>query len=326
MKGLRSDLIPVLTENDASRVKKEATIVFLMEGNKSNGIEILKNPKSRLNVMAVVGPSQAFGRKFKEAVLCEIGIGASRPYHEARKPNSLREEKEPINIPRRRKWFSLSQEQYLAVAPALFQCLQRLTNDKVFRWKTGPHNNNPFFIRSPNNFFAIRNKKLHSKEVFRNFPIGTRYAVSVADKYLLSDIFWADLKLREWQLRKLARFVDKLLSPYRNGGYKRRKSFSKLERTKDVQRIFSTNKYLSKYLLVEMINKYLPRGVKNVFWQDLCDLIKWDCEELLEEHKLVASIYPNPELRLGGINFRITTGLERKKDHIVFEVFPSRNT
>lgn len=326
MKGLRPDLIPVLIGNDARRVKKEAAIVFLIDRNGGNKVKILKNPESRLNIIAIVGPSQAFGRKFEEAVLCEIGIGASRPYHEARKPNGTRKEREPINIPARRKWFSLSQEQYLAVAPVLFRCLQELTNHKVSRWKTGHHNNNPFFIRSPRNYFSIRNKKLIRKETFRNFPIGTRYAVSIADKCLLSDIFWADLKSREWQLRKLAKFVDKRLSPYRNGGYKKRKSFSKLEGVKDIQRSFSTNKYLSKYLLVEMMNKYLPRGVNNAFWRELCDLVEWDGEELSEEHKLAASAHPDPELRLGGIQFRITTGLDRKKDHIVLEVFPSRNT
>lgn len=323
MKGLRPDSIPMLVENDVRRLKEEARIVFLTDRNRGNGVEVLKNPEPRLNVIAVIGPSEAFGRKFEEAVLCEIGIGASRPYHEARKPNGTRKEREPINIPARRKWFNLSREQYLAVAPALFQCLQELTDRKVFSWKTGHHNNNPFFIRSPNNFFTIRNKKLVSKKVFRDFPIGTRYAVSTADKCLLSDIFWADLKLRERQLRKLARFIDKRLSPYRNGGHKRRKSFSKLEGAKDIQKIFSTSKYLSKYLLVEMINKYLPRGDKNVFWRELCCLIEWDGEELTEEHKLAASAYPNPELRLEGIQFRITAGLEREKDHIVLEVFPS---
>jgi hypothetical protein len=274
-------------------------------------------------VLAVIGSGEAFGEKFDKAVLCEIGLSRSRPYNEAK---GLGGKAGELNIPPRKKCFYLSREQYIAVAPTIFRCLQKLTNERVLRWQTGPHNNNPFLIPAPRHFFAKRHKKLFIRETFRSFPIGTRYAVSLQDEYLLSDIFWGEINLNanlKWQLRGLGRFIDKRLSLYRGGGYKGRKSFFALMGVKDIERTLGENKYLKRHLLVEMMKKYLPKGRKNEFWEGLCNLIGWDGEDV-KEHKLANSVYPNPELRLNGLQLRVTTGLDVGKNHIVFEVLPSR--
>lgn len=304
MRGLRQDWIPELVAKDAAVVKEEARLVIYLNGG---NFEFVQNQNPRLNVIAVIGPSEAFGKKFDEAVLCEIGIGKSRPYHAAKKQ---------YRIPKRRKWFSLTEEQYRQAAPIVFSILQEMTNQAVLGWKKSFFNNDPWYVPARRSFFLKRWKKVKTSEKAYAILRGTRYAVSLADRHFLSDLFYAELETNQRRLSGLRRYLDKRLSIVprrkRNG---RPKAFVDVEAALD-------KKYLSRYLAIEVLKRFVPW---HRFFDELCALVGWNGKDATPEHKLIAAVLPPPELRLNGIQIRVTTGLDQKKDHIVFEVFPNNN-
>lgn len=313
MRGLRPDLIPVLVARDVAVVKKEAAIVVHLNGN---GVVINRNPEPRLNVLAVIGPGEAFGKKFEEALLCEVGIGKSRPYHMANKPRQSRTGGESAKVMPRRKWFYLSDKQYQQLAPIVFSVLQETTNQAVRGWKKSFFNNNPWYVPARRSFFLKRWKKVKTSEKAYAILRGTRYAVSLADRHFLSDIFSAELETNQQRLSGLRRYLDKRLSIVarrkRNG---RPKAFVDVEAALD-------KKYLSRYLAIEVLRRFVPW---HRFFDELCALVGWNGKDATPEHKLIAAALPRSEQRLNEIQIRVTTGLDQKKDHIVFEVFPNNN-
>ncbi len=325
MRGIKPEEIPVLVARDVEMVKREAKIVINI-----SSLNIQENSRPGLGIIAVIGPGEFQGRHFEETVLCEIGLGQSRPYHEARKP----EEKTFIQY--RRKWFSLSEEQYLIIAPQIFRLLQELTDKRVNNWKCGPKSENPFRIRVPRNFWYRHGKTLFQNSSWKPALRGARFAVSLADKWLFNDIFWAELNINFCLKRHLigfARFIDLYLSVYKKNLRKNDLSrrFLKLKKVQEINTIIhSSSLSKSPYLLIELLG-HLPGRENNRLWPYISSqLIPWDGRETRE--RIIASrVLPDPELRLGKIQLRIETGLDgrnkyqrmpKKRDHIVFEVYP----
>jgi len=324
-KGVHPAMVPILVQRDVDLAKKEAKVVINL-----SILDLAYNPKPGLGVIAIIGPGEFFGRKYREALLCEIGLGQSRPYHNAKKPKAYCKVDESRWMEKRRKWFSLSEEEYLAIAPLIFKIFQELTDKKVATWKHGFYSDDPFLLPTPRNYFSRRQKKLYQSISMMPQRKGIRFAVSKKDEFFVRDIYWAalnssDLKIH---LNGLARFIDLYLSPYKKP---LRRSFSKLKRVIRIKRTcLSLLSMRGAYLLSEIL-RCLPKRQRNPLWPHLTDLLGDDGNPT-KERRLADSVLPDPKSRVGYIELKITTGLFGKygrqgdifiRDHIVFEVLPS---
>ena len=326
MNGIHPAMIPILVQRDVDLVKKEAKIVINL-----STLNLIRNPKPGINLIAIIGPGEFLGRKYREALLCEIGLGRSRSYHDAQRPKDSKLN-ESRWVEKRRKWFFLNKEEYLVVAPLIFEILQELTDKKVATWKHNFYSDDPFLLPTPRNYFSRHQKKLHQSISMRPQRTGIRFAVSKKDEFLVRDIYWAalnnlDLKIH---LNGLAKFIDLYLSPYKKQRPLRRR-FSKLKRVVRVKRTCLS--LLSKrgaYLLPELL-KCLPKGQRNPLWPHLVYLLGYG-GSATKERRLADSALPDSKNRVGNLEVKITTGLFGKygkqgdiliRDHIVFEVLPS---
>jgi hypothetical protein len=316
--GLSKQQIRNLVMADVQNVQREAYSVINIS---SDGIATENlNDQWRLGVIAVVGPTQAFGECFSEAVLCEIGLGKSRPYHEANKPKLKLLQGEPKSIPKRKKWFQLSESQYLAVLPFLFRRMREITDAKC--WARKCHPDNPFLVPTPRNYYSHREKILHESESLRPAISGTRFSVSKKDLLLrsyINHVYFTSKKLKE-RLGGLARFIDKRLKSYRINGHK--KQFCELPGAIQIKEMVETRKKsLPPYLLTEMLHWHLPKGKKNVYFYHLCNLFGLDGEEAKHRNIMNESL-PDAKHRLDEVDLRIIRK-NPKEDYIVFELFPS---
>jgi hypothetical protein len=161
------------------------------------------------------------------------------------------------------------------------------------------------------------------------------------DQEFVKDIFFAELELNTFLkecLRNLARnYIEPKLRRYVEQGYVIPKkgnsltAFKKLKKVQHIEEILYIRGY-AKYLLMESF-KFLNEdsGRKNYtypLYNELCSLLKWNGVDESEERILASQTLPNPHLRLGRIQIRVTTGLGRKiygkeRGCIVFEVYPS---
>jgi hypothetical protein len=324
MKGISLERRWDKIERDVANVMKNATAVIIISpDNKS--FEFIENENPRLGILAIVGPTQGFGREFNKALLAEIGLGASYPYHKAR---GLNRQLDESDLPGRGRWSGLSKEQYILIASHIFNFIQKMAQARVKNWKTGPYFNVPF---TKNRWSR---SGVTSRETRKELPKGARFSISKKDQLLLSDLFWAELNLNKQLMNALAGFaraIDLRLNRIRQR-YKGKKSFEKLSSARDVEdAIYKLSLYLRKELL-----KKLPGGKKNLFYSELKELFGLSNTEELPEQVLSkkAANLPNPKERLGNIQLRITTGLDginimgkskernEDKDYIVFEVFP----
>jgi len=315
MRGISPGEIPLLVARDVETVKREAKIIIRISRTRMENV--WRNPDGRLGVIAIIGPGEFQGKTYDKAILCEVGIGVSRPYHEAGKPlNSLRNG-ETAKIQRRWKWFSLTEEQYLAVSPILFLVFQKLTNEKVATWKKGFFSDDPFLIPTARNYFSRHQKKVFSVNSRKPQPSGTRFAVSLNNLLLARDIFWAEFNnsFTVYRLKGLARFLDLYLS-WLNGNKYPIMKVSKV-RERNIWKSLGPLSSKSPHLVPELL-AYLPK--RRLAFSYISDLVGNSGETF--ERKLANSALPNPEARLNGISIRITTGISSKRDHIVFEVAP----
>ncbi|MBI4094974.1 MAG: hypothetical protein HY435_02155 [Candidatus Liptonbacteria bacterium] len=303
-------MIPELVRRDVKRVRREAEIVLEV---RENFIRETKNPDPGLQVIAVVGSGEAFGRQFDEALLSEIGQRKSRPYHEA-----YARSKTPAasHIGGRRNWLSLSEEQYRAVAPVVFNRLQCIADERFAAWKCGP--GNPFYVRTHRAYYSRKQRRIFASENHKPQPRGTRFSVSVSDEFFLRDVYYAERELNVGlgrHMRGLARYLDLLLHHYG----KSRKGFRNpkcVGAAKD--RIETSSLSRTPYLLAEMMEHHLPHGRKNGLWREIADLIEWDGKKT-RQMELAESALDRPEVRLGSIQLRV---IREYETYTVFEVFP----
>ena len=331
MRGISPEKISKLVARDVRIVEKEARLIFEILPDKRT-IEIIENPNPRLNVIAVVGPSWGFERGWSKVLLAEIGISRSRPYHEAQ---GLNRTPEQSNIPHRNKWFSLTPQQYQLIAPLIFRRLEGITEKRVALWKTGLFSDNKFVIPTTWNYWLRRSKRFIQRDSLIIPPRGTRFTVHLKDELFVRDIYWAELNLNE-QLRRyiigMARLIDLRLSWYAHR--KSQRPFHNLKGANEVRERLKNSfllrhPHLSKEIVRRLKDgEYRPKGrkEKSPYWQVVAEMIDWNGEPI-PERKLayLASCHPilfHPGTRLGEIQVLVTTSLEKKKDHIVFEVFP----
>lgn len=312
-------------KRDVRVIKENARIIFRLSADERS-FEIVENKNPRLNVIVVIGPY----KKWKELLLCEIGISRTRPYNEAR---GLKRELSQSNIPLRKSCLSLSPQQYQLIAPVIFKKIEKIAYQRVISWEKGPYSHDPFWVPIRKSYWKRSNKKFQEQDRFIRAKKGARFTVSLKEEFLVNDIYWAELNLnevltgglfRKGYLNRFVNLIDLRLNWYRSPvHYKGRKLFRTLKGAEQVEGMLQTSSLSqSRHLLVEVVRR-LRDEKKNIFWEHVADMIGWDGLET-EESKLAKTALPEPKSRLGSIQIRITTGLDAKKDYIVFEVFPQK--
>ncbi|NOY35725.1 MAG: hypothetical protein GXP44_02305 [bacterium] len=200
----RPEIVRKYVSSDVALVKKSARVLVLIKYN--GEIAVFNQEKWKLNVVAVVGPGTINGSEmfFQEAVLLEIGIGPTRPYHDSRVAGWLR---------KRRKWFFVSQEQYRLLRPIILKIIKDIATEKISDWK-----NLTWTIPETKNHYSRKRKKFFQDSIrWRKYPTGTRFSVSKKDDLFLADIYAFDAEnnpLVRKQLEGLAKFIDLCLGGY----------------------------------------------------------------------------------------------------------------
>jgi hypothetical protein len=99
-----------LIASDVSCVQKNARFLFTVD---KDGYLLNKQvyPDAPLNVIAVIGPATCLGSFFDTALLLEVGLSHTRPYHEARIPDPDSGGKRE-SIAKRRNYSLLSKERF----------------------------------------------------------------------------------------------------------------------------------------------------------------------------------------------------------------------
>jgi hypothetical protein len=305
-------------ERDVRRVIHEATTLVTLEKNQK--IFPHHNRRARLGVLAVVGPGvTSHGVALGDAVLLEVGYRKTRPYQPANKP--WRRNGEPRQVPKRRKWCTLTEEQYLHFGPWLFEELQDRVDVLTGEWK-----GTTYPVPTRQTYWTSRGGKMTVDTTWKNggkrlvyWPRGLRFSVSVHDEFLLRDLYWAEMEsnshVRQW-LQGLARFIDKRLKPYRD---KSRAYMGHWQGLKDVKHVLETSS-LPHYLKIEML-RYLPhkKGQQNPFYDLLCDILEWNGTPT-RERQLASLALPGVKRRIKDTQLRIKKAVN---GHVVFEIFPS---
>ncbi len=304
-------------KKDVINSSKHALYVVLIHPDNQN-FSVLKNKNPKLSVISILGPGilnkQGRQKAFPKALLTEIGVSATRPYHRSK---GISWQSGQPKIPQRKNWFQLTKEQYLLIAPILFKLIQILAEKRVAGWK-----NKKFWLETNNNFYKIG--KLESSINFKEWTKGARFSFNKKDELLLSDLYWAENQNPQvilW-IEKLPKFISKRLSVYQYPKYKGKKPFSKLKGAQDILE----RTYLKKLLphLQYKVIENISHGKNNPFYHDLQTLLNLTNYKQIEE-KLIqkAEKLNNPEQRTQEIVLKIISGFENhKRDYIVFEVFP----
>lgn len=322
-------------QRDLDKVVEHARIlVRLIDGE----LSVEEHPRRRLKVIAVVGPGvcSLSGEAFNQALLLEVGMGHTRPYGCGGAGGTKRIR--PKMVQRRHKWFSLTEDQYLGVMPLLFQLIQKVTDERMERWRLGSR------------WWTIPVKKAYWKRQRprpATYSRGVRFSASFSDRYLVSDLLWQgfnNLSVQQ-RLRQLATSINKLLSRYQIRNRRRPftfQNFLELSKVKALNHILSYQTVASfpPSYIVEALN-YLPSGSRHYFWDELGQFVarifsRLAIQEILvpgSRHRrlettwsqLATSVLPDPTSRLQGLSLRVISGLKGRDtgESLLFDVFHS---
>lgn len=179
---------------DAELVMKESRFCLEID-ERGRVISRNDNKNGKLNVISIVGPTE--NKKFKKAVLLEVGISRTRPYHNT------------LFLTARKKKFNLSVRQYSAIRGAIFNIIKNCAEERICRWE------NPMrTIRTKTCYLQRGRKKFTERNRFKACPVGARFSISLKDEFLLNDFKKGELDnpLIAGKLEKLTRFFDLCLN------------------------------------------------------------------------------------------------------------------
>ena len=320
MRGINPQRILDFIRKDVELVEEEASIVMTISPDERT-FEIKENQNPRLNVIAVLGSADGFGKHWDKVILIEIGISRTRPYNEVK---GLKRISGQSNLHSRRKWFCLSPSQYQLVAPTIFRTMNVMTLRKVLSWKSGGPSNR-YLIPSERHWWLRSQKKLIKNPSMTEALTGARFHISLKDELFVRDVYWAELNLNQRLgkiIRGLARFISLRLNWYQCGRYKGRKKFEDLLGVKQAEERLDAT-YLKKFphLLCEVAQQ-IKNDRRNLgFWQFIAERVGWNGRDTKERE--LASLAPQLlglRERLGGIQILVTTSLDKKKEFVTFEV------
>lgn len=190
------------------RLKREAKFLITI---RDNDVQLNLNPKGLLPVVAVVGPAVfSYDRQEKkvgevhfelflsEAVLLEIGLWRTKPYHRFNNKNGGG----PSVVSERYKRAVLSEEQLKMVWPTLTKVLLGYVNERVSRWDSfqsaaiNECSMEPFFLEVAG----------------RSIPVerGVYVCFDERDTLLLSEFLWRDIESSRTQ-----KYLQKILKAWR---------------------------------------------------------------------------------------------------------------
>lgn len=286
--------------------------------------------QSKLDVVAVVGPTEFDGLSLPEAVLCEVGLHRARPYarSERRGPGAIRPYLSLIQ-PRHPR-FALSAWQYRLAAPALFLFLDGWMHEVVGRWFWGPQ----ALLRIRRTFVRGPKFTLEQADQYVTQPRGCRISVARKDIFLCADLFRSEMCDPFWQeqLGGLASMVELALKPLESGY---REPFRDNERVREVRAMLQARTEVSMPTYVmATLPRFLGlnerRGAYPLVGQ-VADLVA-DVTGIRNggpswQERVAASALPGFQDRAGGIMARDITSLRFNgssgdKPYIVFELLP----
>ena len=329
MRGINPLKIPLLAQKDVDFLRKEAAVVIEID-EEGSLISLYTSRNHRIDVLAVIGPVKEFAvsdpeiikRKFLEGVLLEIGIGRDKPYHKSQ--NRERRNEEPKIFLARRRWFRLSRQQFVQIAPIIMANLQERVDKRVETWKCG--RDNPYMVKSSRNWWSHRRKKLSVGEKIYIAERGLRFSLNLKDDLFAKYVFWLELNndFLKKQLVGFARMIDKMFMRYRRAGeygYFYRKNFSQLKRPLEVKDMVSRKRW-PLYYYEEMLEKYLPHGKKNQLIDEIYELLGVEAGETSVERTMaVEAIIPS--IKYADCHLKVVRREYNGKNFIVFEIFPS---
>lgn len=310
MRGLSKKARIGLIERDVILTRRHAKMVLTV---KEKTVKIEKNAAGRLGVIAVIGPgsSDELRNSFNEAVLLEVGIGKSRPYHEAR---GLNRKSGESNIPKRLKECWLTKEQYIVVAPFIFKTILELAKDKVEGWRSSHHS-----FWTPDRRYSKKKKKFHCYWNFCDWPRGMRFSVSCLDSLILADVLFAERHVNRYISSKIGRHA-RLISLVFSDLYDRKISSVHPDLVCDLKEgMEKVPSHIRRYILDQV-----PERVREYWADDLAQIFKVPINGKHQEADLIESLKFTGGSRscINNMQLRVTTGIDAGKDHVTFEVFP----
>ncbi len=324
MRGIKPSDYPHLADRDVELVRAEAAHLFIQDGD---GFSYLKHRNPGLGIIAVIGKpiaepllAELASCRFDSAVLLEIGIGKSRPYHDARRPKDCADGNS-VWLPKRRKWFALAPEQYRAIAPEIFKLMQELTDRKIAARKCHP--GNPFLISYLQRHYCQNTKRYSERTNTGNFPQGTRYCADLRDGSLLDDLYFATLFGNAQVARHMtgaANYICRCLNRYKKNGYGTTK-FAGLKRVDYIRKTLDSAILAPDWLKQEVLFS-LPDGRGYRMQENLLEYFGVSCETYPEKKQALQALRSGAKMRLENIQLRV---LRSAKNQAVFEVTASDN-
>lgn len=310
---IASRLPEYFIKRDILTIQENAQYVINLD---KDNVHVHHNENAHLNVIAVVGDGYYNSPVPQKGVLLEIGFLTTRPYALAKRAQKLQNPGLKIKFRERKKYFSLTPEQYQRIAPTIFKLLQTITDKQCSRRHCNAQN--PFYAPTVKTWWSRSYRKTLQYSAYRPKVYGMRFscAHSRNDIFLLQDIIATSLNSREICnfLQGFASYINMRLKKYK--GYKR--DFHKLKGAQEILEQTSLLK-LPQYLVVEMLENYLPNKRKNYFWDELCKLFNWD-QVPPKQLILAQQCFPNLHERTGKIQIRLH---KEYSNYTVFEILPT---
>ncbi|KKT28681.1 MAG: hypothetical protein UW43_C0009G0004 [Candidatus Yanofskybacteria bacterium GW2011_GWA1_44_21] len=279
-----------------------------LDGTVPVRVKINLNPK--LNVIAVIGPgvglpgTSAEGLAFLRVVLCEVGLWRTRPYQRSYNwRNGFCNHK-------RRKWFSLTPEQYSFVAPIIFEQILDKASDQMRNRKTSGY----FTMRNPRR--PKRTGRLRFSRPVMKIEVsrGVRFSMSFHDTHLTADIYARELisSINTGKIRGMAKYISRGLSRIKGNS---QFEFTKTKTSWDLFLMFSKEK-LSLNLNRKCLD-FLGQYHRGRYGEDLQKILR-----TIHKRKYYDAM-PNPlpgiEERLNGFDARVTS---ESRDCFTVEIHP----
>jgi len=307
-----AEVIRNYVKKDVELVKKYARVLVLI---KSGGEIFVSNQNNwKLDVIAVVGPGTINGNGmfFQEAVLLEVGIGATRPYH-----NSC-VDKQWLN--KRRKWFFVTTEQYQHLHPIIFQIIKKVSTGRVSGWETLT-----WTIGKTKLYYSRKKKKLLQQGVqWAEYPKGVRFSVSKKDELLLADVYTSEIDnnvLVRRHLDGLSKFLDLCLNGYCRNSYTPKQMMgilSGLNGKMTAVAVVLEEKRLLPHHYHWILNSDLL-GKKELFLQ-IIEYLKLTKEEDIHKAGYLMGLSSVKSCQEYGLQLRTISPNLKQRDFLVFEV------